>query len=295
MSGLNIDQLLLTHQEAIAALRVAVPEIPVAPAGSTDWDDVWLLRWIMSFPDVSERNEALRKAIAWRAEHAALLAAPETPHLAAIGRFELSQFHGFTKHAEPVLYIRAGIAWPPEVMDRVTPEQLLEKLMHDRELAFRHCDAETRKQRVIVKMITVLDMNGVTLGSMDRRFFATLGASSKVAEYAYPQLLGKTAGVKPPSFFHSIFGFVSIFMSKKALAKFNLCPGPTVERPSASACPFASARFDLDTLPSFVGGNCHCTDKGGCVRCVPNEQNIPNLPAQVFDGEVVEVVGRWKC
>ncbi len=50
---------------------------------------------------------------------------------------------------------------------------------------------------------------------------------------SYPQLLGKSAGVKPPSFFQTLFSVIGVFMTAKMKAKFALCPGPTAENPSA--------------------------------------------------------------
>ncbi len=86
---LNVDEQLAKYATEIAALRLAVPEIPAIPDGGTgahiqstslgcciirltwsimrfssDWDNIWLLRWCLSYPDdVSARTEALRKAI----------------------------------------------------------------------------------------------------------------------------------------------------------------------------------------------------------------------------------------
>ena len=119
----------------------------------------------------------------------------------------------------------------------------------------------------------------VSLSNIDSRFFAVLGKSGKTAEFAYPQLLGKSAGVKPPSFMSMLMSVVGVFMTEKQKAKFSLCPGPSAERPSASACPYISARMEnIAELPSFLGGRCHCTALGGCVGGCPNEQKGPRLP-----------------
>ena len=45
---------------------------------------------------------------------------------------------------------------------------------------------------------------------------------------------------------------------------------------SAKGCPYASKRFDVAALPSFMGGACHCTAAGGCICGVPNEESRPH-------------------
>ncbi len=54
--------------------------------------------------------------------------------------------------------------------------------------------------------------DGVALANIDRRFFAQLGRGGQISEFLYPQLLGKSAGVKPPSFFQTMFSVIGIFL-----------------------------------------------------------------------------------
>jgi hypothetical protein len=87
------------------------------------------------------------------------------------------------------------------------------------------CDELTRKNRKITKMLAVNDMNGVSLLSNDKRFFKSLGDSSKIAENLYPQLLEKNIVVNPPTVFKVIMSVASVFMSKKSLSKMVTCKG----------------------------------------------------------------------
>ena len=56
----------------------------------------------------------------------------------------------------------------------------------------------------------------------------------------------------------------------KARSKVALCPGDTLGKEGIGRCPFAKL-IDLNTLPSFLGGQCRC--KGGCICHTPNEQS----------------------
>lgn len=73
----------------------------------------------------------------------------------------------FIPPLEQVLIVRADVSNPGELMNRFTEAQVLEQLMHDREVCFRRCDAETRRRRALVKAISVLAMEHLALANMD--------------------------------------------------------------------------------------------------------------------------------
>ena len=75
-------------------------------------------------------------------------------------------------------------------------------------------------------------------------------------------------------------------MSAKSLEKTILCPGKTPARPSAAACPFVTTLFDVDSLPTFLGGSCRCAARGGCVAARPNEQSRPAPPGGPRDAKI---------
>jgi uncharacterized metal-binding protein len=59
--------------------------------------------------------------------------------------------------------VRAGVSLPPAMMDRLSEDQIVANLMHYREIGFRICDAETRKRRVLVKMIAYVQLHTIFL------------------------------------------------------------------------------------------------------------------------------------
>ncbi|KAJ1555037.1 hypothetical protein HK096_010030, partial [Nowakowskiella sp. JEL0078] len=74
------------------------------------------------------------------------------------------------------------------------------------------------------------------------------------------------------------------FLPKKTLDKMKFCKScsPALslspsKNGSIKLCPFVMSNIALDDLPTFLGGNCDCSDKGerGCIRGVLNEQCTP--------------------
>ena len=172
--------------------------------------------------------------------------------------------------------MRAGLCNPGALLQVVSAAEFLAFLMWHKEVAFIACDAATRQRRVLVKMISLVDLAGITLAhGTESGFQKTVGESGKISEDVYPQLLARSVIMHPPGFFWVMFSLFKHFMSAKVLAKMGVCPGRSADKPTASSCPFASARFRLADLPSFLGGTCHCTAQGGCVSGTPNEQKAP--------------------
>lgn len=271
----SIDALLAEHAAAIAALRAALgAELPA------HWDDLFLLRYVLSFAE-AERAAAVRKALAWRAAHAALLAGAAAgappPHGAQLSPFQAAGLHGATSQGDSLFVVRAGLSdVPGMVAAGVTTEMFVEWTIHFREICFLAADRETRARRRLVKSISLVDMRSASMG-FTSRFASAIGESSKLSEFLYPQLLRRTVLFNPPSFFSVLFAIVKPLLPAKSLEKTAVCPG-SLSKPSASACPFAAALFDVNALPTFLGGACRCTANGGCVAGRPNEQTLPSPP-----------------
>jgi hypothetical protein len=81
----------------------------------------------------------------------------------------------------------------------------------------------------------------------------------------YPQLLGKTVLINPPSFFKVLYSAFSVFMPQSALDKVAICPATDTFDPSAdkvNTCPFVKRwcgnQDPLKQVPSFLGGTAEC-------------------------------------
>lgn len=270
----SLPELLATHAADIAAARA-----DMGAALPACYDDLWLLRYCLSFPVAAERAEALRKGVAWREAHAALLAdaaaGRPAPHASVIGSSQVAGYHGATRQGDPLFVVRSGLCQPVELMKVCSVEEFSAWLMYWREVGFLMCERETRARGHLVKQITLIDLKDSPITVFDRKYFTALGESGKVSEYVYPQLLRRSVIMHPPAFFSTVFAFMKPFMSAKQLEKTTLCPGSSAARPSLGACPFAREMFEGADVPTFLGGSCRCAAKGGCICERPNEQCSP--------------------
>ncbi len=252
---------------------------------------------MLSFPkDAAKQANAVRKCVSWRAQNAGLLAdvaaGKPLPKEAIIKRLCVTDYHGTTRYGEPISIVRAGLCSPPALFPVVSHAEFKEWLLYQKEQAFITCDAAQRKSRLLVKCITVVDLHGTSLASASSSASITyqklVAEAGKVSEFVYPQLLGRQILLHPPRFFGAMFSVIKQFMSAKVVEKLGVCPGPGERHgESASACPYASKRFELVDLPTFLGGACKCTAKGGCVCGTPNERRT----LAATDGEATAHVG----
>ena len=263
----------------IAALLDAVSgEIPLSSSSSDDedahkYDDIWALRFVLSHPKDADAVVAAKANIAWRKEKAEMLEAARKgvrlKRFEAIERYVAADYHGTTNSGAPMYIIRAGISNTRAMMDSISHDDVMDFMMYRKEIGFVKCDRLTRETRVLVKLVTVNDLNHVSLlAGTDKRFQAVLGESSKLSETHYPQLLDRAVLINVPYIFSAIWSVMKSLLSAKTRSKVAICPGDTLNS-DISKCPFAKL-INLNTLPSFLGGQCRC--KQGCICGTPNDQ-----------------------
>lgn len=134
---LPLDPLLLKHKADIADLRAALgTELPAY------WDDIWLLRFCLSFSETAERLSAIRTCISYRERNAAMLAdaaaGRPAPHEDEIRPYMVQGFHGASIHGEPLYIVRAGVSNPLLLVSKVLAADVLEWLMYYKECCESH-------------------------------------------------------------------------------------------------------------------------------------------------------------
>ena len=333
----SIEELLTTHADAVSALRDAVADVlptevglssacqrlrphlisfsyatssPLIllflrhlcqPVDGVEFDNLFLLRYILSFKTVAAAIEPCRTTLGWRIEQADVL-----HRLTLEGRAGIPNHSTFMKFQTvgdistkfggwPTYVVRTAHSDLPSLMNSLSVaevrnfsaahvrscgvltrvlthpfpsplsplQQVSDCLHYAKELQWRTCDRLTRETGVLTKLINVIDMNNFSLFGADRRFFAALGDSSKRSAMMYPQLLGATACVNPPSFLRLLMSTFGSLMPQSAKDKQRFCQSSNTETESASKCPFLSmfggttedgGTCPVPGLPDFLGG-----------------------------------------
>ena len=273
----GLDSLFAKHGDMVSKLLGSLKQQNLPVGEGTGYDDIWALRFCLSNESDEDALKNATETLRWREENKEILdAAAEGTSLdrfAPLEKLVITDYHGYTTAGAPLFVVRAGISNAPAMMDAYKQVQVVEFMMYRKEIGFLLCDSITRKTRILTKLVTVNDLNHVSLvAGTDSRFSKVLGAVSKKSEIVYPQLLDRAVLINAPYVFSAMWGLVKGLLSKKTRSKISVCATSDTRTEDISKCPFAKF-LNLETLPSFLGGKCRCA--GGCLCGVSNEQTQP--------------------
>lgn len=255
----DIDQLITKFRVKIDRLRERVADF--VPADDPQYDDVFYLRYVLSYKAKTTKCvEPIRFTVNYRRDNAELLerihreGANAVPHHPVAMRFNCTGMCGTLPSGGPIFVVRTAHSMQSQLMSSLTTEEVAEWLLLSKEIQWHICDQRTRETRKLTKMISVVDLQGFSLGGSDRRFFKALGDSSKASAKCYPQLLGKSVIMNPPSFFGWMFKAFSVFQPKSAREKTALCKVKGSANKSAADCPWLTNLNGVNCVPPFLGG-----------------------------------------
>lgn len=261
---LDVAKLLESHKADILLLKSKVTDVLSVEDDGTwyKYDDLCMLRFLLSFKTVDAAAEALRKCIAARAtpEHQVVskMAMEHADFALSDKGKEFSKFMCFARlhdglvHGGPLMMIRPGMSNTQGLFDFMSHAEAVLGFLAVREFAYKVCDEETRKTGRLTKMVIIFDMSGMSLSQMDKRMQVAQKEVGGRAGFLYPQLQDKIAMVNTPSW----MGFM-MMLAKKVL------PRHMTERmePFSSTADLWNSEWGKATLnramvPSFVGGTC---------------------------------------
>jgi hypothetical protein len=291
---IKVEDALKEHAELMVKVREQCKsEIEKDPQQFND--DLFLVRFCLSHKgDAEKAVHAVKTTIAWRLKHKDLLAKLATgwrhPHEELLLRYTPVQVHGQLKDRSPFLVVRAGVGNPDRLMEELSPEIIRNGLIFSKEAIYQLCTAETRAKGYIVKMVSAQDMKHGSMFDFNRGFMSLLGETSKEMELCYPQLVGKVVMINTPRFLSMIMTVAQALLPASMFEKITVCGGRSTVTGNITDCPIATSIFDLETLPSFLGGKCKCADKGGCIGGAANDlkEKVQPPPLTKEEKEMVQ-------
>ena len=262
-TSLDISQLLLEHSIEIKKLQTLCPP-PTIPDPYCLHDDLFFLRYILSFTTAEKAQEAVEYTYKFRMEPkflklAQILAEDKFLQMPVVLEAKKWQVGAplenvFTKETGGgvAVLIRAGMCNMSMMHDRITKADMWEMNLAHREGSYQKCDQFTRETGMLCKQTMFMDMTGSALSSMmDRRQNDTHAEISKIGSLVYPQLMDKFCIVNAPTWMGWLMSIFKKIASKRSMEKVELFT--STEQLWNSE--FAKKRLIRANFPHFVGGN----------------------------------------
>lgn len=182
-------------------------------------------------PDAARAAFAyLVESLAWRAKQAATdgqilrgINEKLLPRRSLFERFVQVGPIGIDGEGHPVIMERFCCFEPSEVLDHFSSEQFLAHCTYNKECqrAYSLRNAQ-RCGRRTYKVVTVIDLEGLSLAHTDTRFLEVAKKVNASHANAYPETAYKIIVVNAPGFFGVVFSLVSSFMHPLTVSKFDI-------------------------------------------------------------------------
>ena len=259
----NICALLKEHANEISLLKDLVEKI--IPADRTDgifckYDNIFFLRYILSFGSASKAKEAVeytlnfRKEPRWRKLIQQIKddTYEENDFVKEMQKWQVaSEMEGITVSGGFCVVIRGGLSDQATMIDRIPKEDMYTANMAYREMAFQKCDTVTRNTGQLAKQVLFFDMQGSKLSDMmDRRMSDMYADISKVSANVYPQLQEKMCLVNAPKWMSWVMAFFQRLLPTRTMEKFELFSSSSQMWESD----WAKERLIKENAPAFMGG-----------------------------------------
>ena len=170
-----------------------------------------------------------------------------------------------------MVVIRTGYSDNTACLENMTREEIRDAVIFQKEYMYTLCDRESRKRGHLVKAVNLIDMKGFSLLDINREFSSILGESMAETELFYPQLLMRLFFLNSPFIMSAVMAMAEFFLPARTFAKIGRCRGGSTRKDPWSSCPYAQMVVDQSEVPTFLGGSCTCSEKGGCIASTPND------------------------
>ena len=257
--ALVVDDLLRKHEGAVRSLLEAV-------RGHRHFDeavhdDLFLLRYVLSYPKPKAAIKALTNALDTRA--ALKLDACRKEVMGMPGRDWCQRRVRSWGHLLPAQLLQpdanGALALYVDARD-MDMHQILTIPRDDFNLAqrttmefiFQRMDRATRSTGAIIKYMRIVNLSGVSLSKVSPRFVRRDAEDNKELQPLYPQLLGAVIFVNPPSTLDVLYRTLLPLLPKKITEK-TIILSPLKRKKDLDKL-VALTGYSLDELPAKCGG-----------------------------------------
>ncbi|EOA13518.1 hypothetical protein CARUB_v10026584mg [Capsella rubella] len=274
--SLNKDEHLPTNDDMVEAFRNLLLLHGHLPANHGD--HYTLLRFLkMREFDLEKSKDAFLNCIKWRVDSKVDLISKKFKfeEYSEVKKHYPHGFHKVDKSGRPIYIERLGMVDLNAFLKATTLERYVKYHIQEQEktLTSRYPACSIASEKHVSSTTTILDVSGVGMSNFSKTARSLFMEIQKIDSNYYPETLHRLFVVNASSGFRMLWLALKTFLDARTLAKVQVL-GPNYLGELLEA-------IDPSNLPTFLGGNCTCSDHGGCLFSDEGPWNDPDIKEKI--------------
>ncbi|XP_055819458.1 phosphatidylinositol/phosphatidylcholine transfer protein SFH11 [Solanum dulcamara] len=180
-------------------------------------------------------------------------------------------FHGVDRYGRPIYIERIGRVNLSRLLEVTTIERFVKYHVSEQEktLNWRYPACSLAAKKHIASTVSILDVKDVGISNFSKPARFLFLEIQKIDSHYYPETLHRLFIINAGSGFKVLWKAIKTFLDQRTLAKIQVLGGNYAKT--------ILEVIDPSNLPSFLGGDCTCSDYGGCLFSDKGPWNDPSV------------------
>ncbi|KAF3681146.1 Phosphatidylinositol/phosphatidylcholine transfer protein SFH11 [Capsicum annuum] len=180
-------------------------------------------------------------------------------------------FHGVDRYGRPIYIERIGRVNLDRLFEVTTIERFVKYHVTEQErtLNWRYPACSLAAKKHIASTVSILDVKDVGISNFSKPARSLFLEIQKIDSHYYPETLHRLFIINAGSGFKALWKAIKTFLDQRTLAKIQVL-GSNYTKTLLEV-------VDPSNLPTFLGGDCTCSDYGGCLFSDKGPWNDPSV------------------
>ncbi|KAF5460854.1 hypothetical protein F2P56_020695 [Juglans regia] len=233
-----------------------------------------LLRFLrMRDFDLSKSKEMFLNYLKWREDFEVDTISKEFKfeEYSEVKKYYPHGYHGIDRYGRPVYIERIGMVDLNSLLQVTRIDRFVKYHVSEQEktLNLRYPSCSIAAKSHIASTTSILDVNGVGISNFSKPARYLFTEIQRIDSNYYPETLNKLFIINAGPGFRMLWKAIKTFLDARTMAKIQVLGFNYISQ--------LLEVIDPSHLPTFLGGNCTCSDYGGCLLSDKGPWNNPDI------------------